>query len=101
MQNPKSLSELLSGSGNRLRALKTRSRERAGVVDQVRALLPPRLATAVVSAGIDGGRLTIGVVGAVWASRLRYMTDLLRQRVAASSGIAIVSIKIKIVPPVP
>jgi hypothetical protein len=89
----------LSRAGNKLTALKTRSLERALVVDQVRAALPARLALAVVSAGIDQGRLTIGVVGAVWASRLRYFTELVRQRVAAATGASIVSVKVRVVPP--
>ncbi len=99
MQNPKSLSDLLAGPGKRLTALKTRALERSLVVDQVRAALPERLAAAVASAGIDQGRLTIGVVGAVWASRLRYLTESLRKRVASTLGIALVSVKIKVVPP--
>ena len=68
-------------------------------MEQVRAVLPTRLAQAVASAGIEQGRLTIGVVGAVWASRLRYMTELLRSRVAAATGTAILSVKVRIVPP--
>jgi hypothetical protein len=69
------------------------------VVDQVRAALPARLAEAVASAGIERGRLTIGVVGAVWASRLRYLTESVRQRVGGSMGTPILSVKIKVVPP--
>jgi hypothetical protein len=45
--------------------------------------------------------LTVGVVGAVWASRLRYSTDLLRKRVAKSSGQEILTVKIRVVPPAP
>src|SRR3979490_1013846 len=71
MQNPRSVSDLLSRTGNKLTALKMRSQERALVVEQVRAALPAKLALAVVSAGVDQGRLTIGVLGGVWASRLR------------------------------
>jgi hypothetical protein len=57
------------------------------------------VAQAVVSAGIDQGRLTIGVVGAVWASRLRYLTESVRKRVAGASGITILSVKVRVVPP--
>ena|ERR1019366_1551943 len=99
MQNPRRLSDLLSGAGKKLTALKTRSLERSRVLDQVRAALPVRLAAAVASAGIDQGRLTIGVVGAVWASRLRYLTESVRKRVAGSTGIVILMVKIKVVPP--
>jgi hypothetical protein len=71
------------------------------VVEQVRAALPARLALAVASAGIEQGRLTIGVVGGVWASRLRYLTESVRKRVAASTGIPVVSVRVRVVPPGP
>jgi len=99
MQNPRSVSDLLSRTGNKLTALKVRSQARSLVVEQVRAALPPRLAQAVVSAGIEQGRLTIGVAGAVWASRLRYLTESVRKQVAASMGIAVVSMRVRVVPP--
>jgi hypothetical protein len=101
MQNPRRVSDLLSRSGNKLTALQVRSKERSLVVEQVRAALPARLAQAVASAGIEQGRLTIGVVGAVWASRLRYLTESVRTRVAASAGISIVSVRVRVVPPRP
>jgi hypothetical protein len=100
MQNSKSLSELLARSGNRLSLLKEKAAERSLVLDQVRAALPGRLALSVVSAGITQSRLTIGVVGAVWASRLRYSTEAIRKRVAKSSGVEILGVKIRVVPPV-
>src|SRR6202795_1834995 len=99
MQNPRSVSDLMSRSGNKLTALKTRSQERSLVVEQVRAALPARLAQAVASAGIEQGRLTVGVVGAVWASRLRYFTETLRTRVAKSAGLEILAVRIRVVPP--
>jgi hypothetical protein len=101
MQNSKSLSELLARGGKRLSLLKDRSQERAQIVEQVRAALPARLAQSVMSAGLDGGRLTIGVVGAVWASRLRYSTEVIRKRVAESSGKEILRVRIRVVPPAP
>jgi hypothetical protein len=101
MQNPRSVSDLLSRTGNKLTALKVRSQARSLVVEQVRAALPPRLAQAVVSAGIEQGRLTIGVDGAVWASRLRYLTESVRKQVAASMGIAVHSMRVRVVPPGP
>jgi hypothetical protein len=69
------------------------------VVEQVRAALPARLALAVASAGVDQGRLTIGVVGAVWASRIRYFTDAVRKGVGGSLGVEILVIRIRVVPP--
>src|SRR5712664_321800 len=93
MQNLRSVSDLVSRTGNKLTALKTRAQERTLVVERVRATLPDRLALAVASAGIEQGRLTIGVVGAVWASRLRYLTESVRKRVVASGGVAVVSVR--------
>jgi hypothetical protein len=100
MQNSKSLSELLARGGKRLSLLKDRSAQRAKIVEQVRAALPARLAQSVASAGLDGGRLTVGVVGAVWASRLRYSTEAIRKRVAKSAGQEVLSVRIRVVPPV-
>ena len=99
MQNSKSLSELLAKGGKRLSLLKDRAAERAQIVEQVRAALPVRLAEAVASAGLEGGRLTIGVVGSVWASRLRYSTDAIRKRVAKSIGKEVLTVRIRVVPP--
>jgi hypothetical protein len=99
MQNPRRVSDLLSRTGNKLTALKARSAARSTVVEQVRAALPTRLAAAVMSSGIEQGRLTIGVAGAVWASRLRYLTESVRKRVAGSLGIPIQSVRVRVVPP--
>jgi|SRR5271168_1022839 len=99
MENYKSLSELLARGGKRLSRLVERSAERAEMVTQVRAALPARLAESVASAGLEGGRLTIGVVGAVWASRLRYATEAVRKRIEKSSGQKILAVRIRVVPP--
>jgi hypothetical protein len=99
MQKSKSLSELLAGGGNRLSSLKVRSVERSQTLEQVRRVLSPKLAQAVASAGIEHGRLTIGVLGAQWASRLRYSTDALRKGVGQSSGREILSVRIRVVTP--
>jgi Dna[CI] antecedent, DciA len=99
MQNPRSVSDLMSRTGNKLTALKIRSQERSLVVEQVRAALPARLAEAVASAGIEQGRLTVGVVGAVWASRIRYFNDAVRKGVSGSLGVEILGIRIRVVPP--
>jgi hypothetical protein len=99
MQNSKSLSELLARGGKRLSLLKDRAAQRSQIVEQVRAALPARLAESVVSAGLEEGRLTIGVAGAVWASRLRYSTEAIRKRVAKSAGEDVSSVRIRVVPP--
>ncbi|HEY2145970.1 MAG TPA: DciA family protein [Steroidobacteraceae bacterium] len=101
MQNSKSVSELLERGGKRLSLLTARAKQRSAVLDQVRAALPARLAQAVISAGIEQGRLTIGVAGAHWASRLRYSTDMVRKRVAKSAQVDIQSVRIRVVPPLP
>jgi hypothetical protein len=99
MQNSKSLSELLARGGKRLSRLVDKAAERSQIVEQVRAALPARLAQSVASAGLDGDRLTVGVVGAVWASRLRYSSDAIRKRVAKSLGKEILTVRIRVVPP--
>jgi hypothetical protein len=99
MQNSKSLSELLARGGKRLTRLVDKSAERTLVLAQVRAALPIRLGQAVASAGIEGDLLIIGVVGAQWASRLRYSTEVIRKRVAKSLGQDIAKIRIRVVPP--
>jgi hypothetical protein len=95
----KSINELLHSGGNRLGALKVRSAERSVVLQHVRGALPPPLGEFVETAGLAHGRLTVGVAGAVWASRLRYATDTLRRRVGAALGQPIQSVRIKVVPP--
>ena len=83
MQKSKSLSELLARGGKRLSLLKARSAERsAGCWRRFARPSPPGCQNTVVSAGLEQGRLTIGVVGAVWASRLRYSTEIIRKRLA-------------------
>jgi hypothetical protein len=99
MQKPKSISELIRVGGRRLTDLSVRSEARNATLTHVRAALPPPLAAAVVSAGLEEGLLTIGVNGAPWASRLRYVTDTLRMRVGATVGVDIKSVRIKVVPP--
>ncbi|MEA3172627.1 MAG: hypothetical protein QOF42_38 [Gammaproteobacteria bacterium] len=99
MQNTKRLSELLARPGNRLGSLKQRSLERSSILVQVRAALTPKLAEAVSSAGIESGRLTLGVVSAAWASRLRYSAEVLRKRVTESSGVEIQRVRVRVVPP--
>lgn len=87
---------LFDGGSERLTSLKQRVHERSLVVDQVIAALPKELAAAVVTAGIDDGKLTVGAVSATWATRLRYATDILRQRVSGALGVEISSVRIKV-----
>jgi hypothetical protein len=99
MQKPKLLSELLEGHGKQLRALNAALRDRQAVLEAVRRALPPKLGAAVVSAGIDHGRLSIGVASAAWATRLRYVTAELRSEVGKAMEVDITGIRIRIVPP--
>jgi hypothetical protein len=99
MQKYRDIKELFEGGSERLTTLKGRSRARFLVLTHVMAALPPTLAKTVVSAGIDQGRLTIGVSSAAWASRLRYVTETLRKRVGESMGADIQSVRIKVVQP--
>lgn len=99
MQNTKRLSELLTVPGKRLASLQQQSKERRSILLQVREALSPKLAEAVSSAGIEEGRLTVGMASAAWASRLRYSTEALRKRVTKSSGIEVIRVRIRVVPP--
>lgn len=98
MPKPRSINELLKSGGNRLADLRAKSQNRTLALEHVCGALPPQLAATVVSAGVEGGRLTIGVASAPWAARLRYVTETLRMRVSGSMGIEIQSIRIKVVP---
>lgn len=87
---------LFDGGSERLTSLKQRIHQRSLVLDQVIAALPAELAAAVATAGIEGGKLTIGAVSGSWATRLRYTTDILRQRVSSALGVEISSVRIKV-----
>jgi hypothetical protein len=97
VEKTRNINKLFEGHSGRLTSLKTRSRERSHTLAQVLEALPPKLAATVTTAGIEGGRLTIGVSGAAWASRLRYVTEMLRRRVGDAMGIDIRTVRIKVV----
>ncbi len=65
------------------------------------AALPDEFAATVATAAVEQGELTIGAVSGAWATRLRYMTDTLRQRVGAGLGFEISSGRIRVVQPEP
>lgn len=89
----------MAAAGTRLTDLKSTSENRSLALAHVHAALPGELAATVVTAGIVEGRLTLGVAGAAWAARLRYVTDTLRMRVSGSMKVEIISVRIKVVPP--
>src|SRR5258708_26339756 len=70
VKKPKSINELLSGSGKRLSDLKAKTQARTRAFDHVCAALPSPLAQRIVSAGLEHGQLTIGVAGSPPAARL-------------------------------
>lgn len=97
MKKYMNINELLESSSGRLKSLQARRRERFEVLSHVRAALPPELKGTVVTAGIEEGRLIVGVSGGVWATRLRYRAKALRERVAGILGQEIHSVRIKVV----
>jgi len=97
MVKTRNISELLKSSGRLLR-LDQRLRERSLILDEVRALLPGRLAETVVSAGVEEGRLTIGVAGSVWASRIRYFSEATRLALSEKLGTRLLAVRVRVVP---
>jgi hypothetical protein len=98
VHKPRSINELLKSGGQRLSALQARSAARDEALRSVCAALPDTLADIVVSAGLERGQLTVGVKGAVWAARLRYLSDTLRTRVGSAMGVEIDKVRIKVIP---
>jgi hypothetical protein len=97
MEKTKNISDLLR-TGGRLARLEQRVRERAVVLDEVRASLPHRLAETVVSAGVEEGRLTIGVAGSVWASRIRYFSESTRLALNQKLSMQLRIVRVRVVP---
>jgi hypothetical protein len=101
VEKRRDIKRLFEGDSERLTSLKARSRERSQALAHVLAALPPKLAQTVATAGVEHGRLTIGVSGGAWASRLRYVTEMLRRRVGDAMGTEIRTVRIKVVQPAP
>jgi hypothetical protein len=99
VKKPKSINELISGGGKRLSDLKAKRQARTRALEHVCAALPSPLARNIVSAGLEQGQLTIGVAGAAWAARLRYVTEALRAQVGSTMRVDILKVRIKVVPP--
>ena len=92
------IKDLFRGGSAKLTGLKRQAAARSQVLEQVLQALPAELAGAVTTAGMRGAELTLGAVNAAWATRLRYVTDLLRQRVGRALGIEILRIRIRVQP---
>jgi len=101
MQKPKALSELLNIPGKALGDLNRRLDDRSRVLGLVKSAVPAKLAAEIISAGLDQGKLSIGVSSAAWASRLRYLTADLRKSVGEASQSTILSVRVRVVPPAP
>ena len=100
VKKPKSINELISrGGGKRLSDLKAKTQARTRAFEHVCAALPSPLSRNIVSAGLEHGQLTVGVAGAAWAARLRYVTEALRVHVGSSMRVDIHKVRIKVVPP--
>jgi hypothetical protein len=97
MQYPKAISELLRLHHKRLDDLGARLAWRETVLAHVKAALPAELAGEVASAGLDQGRLSLGVTSAAWANRLRYAIDAAREPIATACGTAIEEVRIRVV----
>ncbi len=97
MKKTNPISELLK-AGGLLGRLDQRVHERSRILEEVRASLPSRLAQAVVSAGVEEGRLTIGVVGSVWASRIRYFSEATRLSLSEKLGTQLLVVRVRVVP---
>ncbi len=97
VRKSKDIKGLFEGGSERLTSLKARVLERSRVLDQVIAALPEEVAPNVATAGIDQGVLIIGAVNAAWATRLRYLTEILRLRVGQALGVEIERVRIKVV----
>jgi hypothetical protein len=98
MQQFKPLSELLQIPDKVLGNLSARIRDRAELLAAVRSALPARLAAEVLSAGLEAGRLTVGVSSAAWAARLRYLTHDLRKTLGISMRTTIHSVRLRVAP---
>jgi hypothetical protein len=96
MQKFKPVSELLQIPDKVLGTLSARLRDRADILAAVQHVLPERLAAQVLSAGLDRGRLTIGVSSAAWAARLRYCSNDLRKAVGSRTRTTILSVRLKV-----
>ena len=97
IRNTKNINELMKGL-KRVAALKARSETRSRILKSVREALPEHLANAVVTAGVDQGRLSVGVSAAVWAARIRYFLPAARARLK-EQGIEVVTARVRVVPP--
>jgi len=98
MQKFKPVSDLLQIPDKVLGSLSARLRDRADTLVAVQRALPSRLASEVLSAGLEAGRLTVGVSSAAWAARLRYHTQDLRKSVGADTRMTIHTVRLRVAP---
>ena len=96
MRKSSDIKGLFEGHSERLTNLKRQVGERSRILALVAAALPSELAASVVTAGIKEGTLILGAVSAAWATRLRYETAALQQRVGGSLGVDISKVRVRV-----
>jgi hypothetical protein len=95
-QNPKAIRELLSQRGGKLEHIMVSLATRQEALEAVRRALPRELAPMITSAGIDGAELRLGATNGAWATRLRYVTGGMRERLSSILGVKIERVKIRV-----
>lgn len=92
------LNRLLSRPGSGLAALVAHADAVAVLDRRLRPLLDPALAGHCRVAAFRDGRLILSADSAGWATRLRYHTERIREKLSAP-GEAVVSCRVIVVPP--
>jgi hypothetical protein len=77
------LKPLSSGLGPRIEALQEQAKTALALTDRVRNALPEPEKNHLISAGYTDGTLTIATDSAAWCTRIRYLEESLRERLAA------------------
>lgn len=99
MKKLQSINDLLRRSDRRAGALLDAAAARQRTLAWVHAALPTALASVVLTAGIEGEVLVVGVAGGQWATRLRYAAEKLRLQVGAAAGVPLARVRVRVVPP--
>ena len=82
---PKRLDQVLSASAGRLGAVAAHSRRLADAAQRLADCLPGGLAAHCRLADLDDGRLVVAADSSAWATRLRYHTAELRQKLGVET----------------
>ena len=96
---PQKIGKLLPGtSPPMLRLAKELARQRR-VLEVIRAALPPALRQHCRALACRNGRVTLFVASATWATRLRYHTPLLLEKLIAADELGIRTVRVRILAP--